>query len=397
MSSFERLRSCFRPAAYLGRNPLTLCGAVLTTSSAVTLIAFWLFDIAIGGTNHPYVGLIFFLILPGIFLIGLLLMPIGALMHRHKLAKAGELPTQYPRVDLTMPDLRRALGWVGGLTVANIIIFSVGSYRGVEYMGSVKFCGQTCHVVMQPEFTAYENSPHERVECVQCHIGPGASWFVRSKLSGIRQVYAVTFHTYDRPIPSPVQNLRPARETCEQCHWPQNFTGSRLVVIRKFSEDEKNTELTTVLLLKIGGHTWDGNIGIHGRHLDTNSPIEYVSSDRQRQTILQVSYRDDSGQRLTYTNTDSKPTEQQIAAGEHRIMDCIDCHNRPTHIFQLPDRAVDQAMAQGRISAGLPYIRKKAVEVLKVKYPDRDTATSQIAAALTDYYQKSYPEVYRDK
>lgn len=397
MSSFERFRSWFRPAAYLGRNPLTLAGAVLTTSSAITLIAFWLFDIAIGGTIHPYVGLIFFLVLPGIFVIGLLLMPLGVVLHRYQLAKAGQLPTQYPKVDLYMPALRQALGWVAGLTVSNIIIFSVGSYRGVEYMDSVKFCGQTCHVVMQPEFTAYQNSAHQRVECVQCHIGPGASWFVRSKLSGVRQVYAVTFHTYDRPIPAPVQNLRPARETCEQCHWPQAFVGNRLIVLRKFSEDEKNTELTTVLLLKIGGHTWDGAVGIHGRHLDTKSPIEYVSTDRQRQTIVRVSYTDSSGKPTVFTSTDAKPTAQQLAAGEHRIMDCIDCHNRPTHTFQLPDRALDQAMAQGSISPDLPYIKKQAVEVLKASYPDRDTAARQIAASLDDFYRNSYPDVYRDK
>jgi len=397
MSLSERLGSWFRPAAYLGRNPLSLAGAILTTSSAVTLIAFWLVDIAIGGTIHPYVGLIFFLMLPGIFVIGLILMPIGVLLHRYQLVKAGELPVEYPKIDFSMPDIRKALGWVGGLTLANIIIFSVGSYRGVEYMDSVKFCGQTCHVVMQPEFTAYENSPHQRVECVQCHIGPGASWFVRSKLSGVRQVYAVTFHTYDRPIPVPVQNLRPARETCEQCHWPQNFTGNRLVVFRKFSEDEKNTELTTVLLLKIGGHTWDGAVGIHGRHLDTNSPIEYVSTDRQRQTIVQVSYADNSGKQVIYTSTDAKPTAQQIAAGEHRVMDCIDCHNRPTHTFQLPERALDQAMSQGRISPELPYIKKQAVEALKANYPDRDTAAREIASKLEDFYRKSYPDLYRDK
>jgi nitrate/TMAO reductase-like tetraheme cytochrome c subunit len=397
MSVFERIRREFRPAAYLGRNPLTLAGAVLTTSSAITLIAFWLFDLAVGGAIHPYVGVIFFLILPSIFGLGLLLMPIGVLWRRHNLLRAGELPAEYPQVDLSIPELRQALGWVGGLTVANVIIFSIGSYRGIEYMDSVRFCGQTCHVVMQPEFTAYQNSPHQRVECVECHIGPGAPWFVRSKVSGLRQVYAVTFHTYDRPIPSPVQNLRPSRETCEQCHWPQVFTGNKLEVVRKFSEDEKNTELTTVLLLKIGGHTWNGSVGIHGRHLDTRSPIDYISTDRERQTIAQVSYTDNSAKRIVFTSTDTKPTAEELAVGEHRTMDCIDCHNRPTHSFELPERALDEAMAQGRISPELPYIKKQAVELLKVKYPDRDAAARQIAASLNDFYSKSYPDVYGAK
>jgi len=397
MSSFERLRLWSRPVAYLSRNPITLAGAVLTTSSALTLIVFWLFDLLAGGGVNPYVGLIFYLILPAIFVFGLFLMPVGALLERNRLAKAGQLPGQYPRVDFSVPAFRQAFGWVAGLTAANIVIFSIGAYRGVEYMDGVKFCGQTCHIVMQPEFTAYQNSPHQRVECVQCHIGPGASWFVRSKLSGVRQVYAVTFHTYERPIPVPVRNLRPARETCEQCHWPQNFIGNRLVVFREFSEDAQNTELTTVLLLKIGGHTWNGAIGIHGRHLDTNSPIEYVSTDRERQTIAQVSYNDGPGTRLVYTTTESVPTTEQLAKGEHRIMDCIDCHNRPTHTFELPERALDEAMTQGRISAELPFIKKQAVEVLKAQYPDRDAAVRQIPASLDNFYRKSYPDVYRDK
>ena len=397
MSLAQRIGPWFRPAAYLGRNRLTLAGAVLTTSSAITLIGFWLLDIVLGGTIPPYAGVIFFLILPGILVIGLILMPIGVLWRRFALARAGTLPAIYPQFDLTMSTVRQAVSWVAGLTLANVIILSMASYRGVEYMDSAKFCGQTCHTVMQPEFTSHENSPHQRVACVACHIGPGASWFVRSKLSGLHQVYAVVFHTYDRPIPSPVEQLRPSRETCEQCHWPQVFTGNKLVVIRQFSEDEKNTELTTVLLLKIGGHTWNGGVGIHGAHLDSKAPVEYISTDRQRQNIVQVAYTDNSGQRTIFTSSDPSPTSAQLAAGEHRIMDCVDCHNRPTHTFQLPEEAVDQAMAQGSISPELPYVRKEAVAVLNVNYPDRDTASREIASSLEAFYRGSYPDVYQNK
>jgi NapC/NirT cytochrome c family, N-terminal region len=397
MSPLDRIRSWLRPAVYLGRNSLTLTGAVLTTSSAFTLLAFWVFNILMARSIDPYMGIIFFLILPGIFVMGLVLIPVGEILQRRRLIAAGELPSVYPKVDFAEPLLRRAFAWTGGLTMANVIIFSVASYEGVSYMDTPQFCGQTCHTVMQPEYTAYLHSPHQRVECVGCHIGPGAGWFVKSKLSGVRQVFAVTFHTYDRPIPSPVYQLRPARETCEQCHWPQIFTGNKLDLIRKFSEDEKNTELTTVLLLKIGGRTWDGDVGIHGRHLNTKSPIEYIAIDRQRQVIAQVSYKDGSDKQIVFTSTDTKPTAAQLAAGEHRTMDCIDCHDRPTHIFQLPERAVDQAMAQGSISPEVPFIRKKAVEVLKVNYPDRDTASRQIAATLDGFYRASYPDVYRDK
>jgi hypothetical protein len=264
-------------------------------------------------------------------------------------------------------------------------------------MDTTTFCGQTCHTVMAPEFSAYQNSPHSRVECVQCHIGPGAGWFVRSKLSGLRQVLAVTFKTYSRPIPSPVKYLRPARETCEVCHWPQRFSGDKFLVKTNYKDDEKNSALTTALVLKIGGRTWQGSVGIHGRHLDEGSRIRYVSIDEQRQVIPVVYYTDDKGKTIEYVSSDIKATKEQLAKGENRAMDCIDCHNRPTHAFELPENAVDLRMERGLISPDLPYIRKKAVELLKVDYPDRDTAKSRIVDAINNYYRMTYPEVYNTK
>ncbi len=393
----EHLAGWVRPVAYFGNNAISLAGAVITTSSAITLIGFWAFDLFGRGSVNPYLGLLLLLILPGIFVLGLILIPIGVLLRRHELARAGEIPHVYPKIDLGNPVFRHFASWVAGLTAANLVIFGIASYRGVEYMDSARFCGQTCHTVMQPEFTAYQQSPHQRVSCVQCHIGPGAGWFVRSKVSGVRQIVAVTFHTYERPIPTPVEQLRPARETCEQCHWPQRFTGDKFIVRTKYSDDEKNTALTTVLLLKVGGRTFQGAVGIHGRHLNDHSRVQYISTDRQRQVIPEVDYLDDNGKTVAFLSTDAKPTPQQLASGEHRTMDCVDCHNRPTHVFQLPDRAVDEAMSEGRISPELPFIKKTAVQVLNAGYPDRSAAASKIDASLHEWYRASYPAVYRDK
>jgi hypothetical protein len=279
-------------------------------------------------------------------------------------------------------------------TFLNVIIFGTASYRGVAYMDSTQFCGQTCHTVMTPEFTAYQGSPHAHVNCVECHIGPGAGWFVRSKLSGVRQVFAVTFHTYSRPIHAPVKFLRPARETCEQCHWPQRFTGDKFMVKKTYKDDEKNSEQTTVLLLKVGGRTWQGSVGIHGRHLDEGARIRYISTDDQRQVIPVVYYTDDKGKTVEYVSSDIQATKQQLEAGEHRSMDCVDCHNRPTHAFELPENAVNSQMAAGLISPELPFIRKKAVELLKVDYPDRDTAHQKIVEGVKDFYRTNYLSVY---
>jgi hypothetical protein len=391
----ERLALWFRPAFYLGQNAITLIGAVLTTSSAFTMIFFWAFELFIGGHFHPYIGILIFLILPGIFVAGLLLIPTGLWWRRRTLRRKGELPDEYPKIDFGQPMLRRTFAVVSGLTVLNGGILGTATYRGVEYMESVQFCGQTCHTVMIPEFTAYQNSPHQRVGCVQCHIGPGAPWFVRSKLSGVRQVFAVTFKTYSRPIPSPVQHLRPARETCEQCHWPQKFSGDKFVVRTQYSEDEANTPMTTVLVLKIGGVTHQGRIGIHGRHLDTFERISYISTDGRRQVIPRVSYVDDDGKTIEFVAQDVTLTPEDLARAESRKMDCVDCHNRPTHAFELPQRAVDKAMYEGRISPQLPWIKKKAVEVLRAEYPDRQTASLKIIQTLADFYKTSYPEIYK--
>jgi hypothetical protein len=346
------------------------------------------------GPPHPYIGLLVFLILPGIFALSLLLIPLGIWLRRRSLLASGKLPEIFPAIDLGLPVVRRTLEYVAAATVLNLLIVGTASYRGVQYMDSTEFCGQTCHTVMDPEFTAYQNSPHSRVDCVACHIGPGASWFVRSKLSGLRQVFAVTFHTYSRPIPSPVEHLRPARETCEQCHWPQRFTGGKFLVNTSYKDDEKNTPQKDVLLLKVGGGTWRGSVGIHGRHLADNARIRYISTDAERQTIPAVFYTDDTGKTTEFISSDAKATKEQLDKGEHRVMDCVDCHNRPTHAFDLPDNAVDKQMSIGLISPDLPYIRKKAVEVLKLDYPTRDVAQQRITGELNNFYRTNYPQIY---
>jgi nitrate/TMAO reductase-like tetraheme cytochrome c subunit len=397
MSAQNTVRNWARLLYFLSQNVISLIGVVLTTSTAVTMIAFWIYDFMLQGPPHPYVGILIFLILPGLFVFGLLLIPLGILLRRKKLRGAGELPMAYPEIDLRVPVVRSALLFIGIATVLNILIFTFASYQGVAYMDTTTFCGQTCHTVMQPEFSAYQNSPHARVNCVECHIGPGAGWFVKSKLSGVRQVFAVTFKTYSRPIPSPVKYLRPARETCEQCHWPQRFSGDKFIVKTDYKDDEKNTPETTALVLKIGGRTWQGSVGIHGRHLDQGSRIRYIATDEQRQVIPVVYYTDDKGKTVEYVSTDIKVSKEQLAKSEKRVMDCIDCHNRPTHAFELPESAVDLRIYRGLISAELPFIKKKAVELLKADYPDRDTAQKKIVEGVTSYYRSTYPDIYNTK
>ena len=398
MSLGERVRDLTRLAFQLGNNWITLTGAALTTSSAFVLVWFWFMELTSPRSVHPYAGILLFIILPALFVIGLVLIPLGILRVRRQRRLAGEAPQPLQAVDFRQPAVRRLLTLIGILTFINVSIMGTAGLKSVEYMDSNQFCGLTCHTVMSPEYTAFLGSPHSRVGCAQCHIGHGAPALVRAKISGTRQLFAVAFGTYSRPIPSPVEHLRPARETCEQCHWPQKFTNDKLIVRTHYADDEANTASTSILLLKIGGHTPNGTTGIHGRHLDAMERISYVTTDRRRQEIPKVVYRDDNGQTVEYVTDEFKNLpKEKLDKATTRGMDCIDCHNRPTHAFQLPDRAMDKMLVEKRISTELPFIKKKAVELLKVDYADQKDAAAKIPVALADYYRNTYPEIFKHK
>jgi nitrate/TMAO reductase-like tetraheme cytochrome c subunit len=386
----QRLRDWSIPVLALGSNNLTLVGAVLTTSAGLTLVGLFFVELLQGGPSSPYAGIVFYLILPGVFALGLALMPLGVFWRRRRLRASGEGRPAPIRLSWADPLMRRAMVLAGGATVANVLIMGAASYKGIEEMDSVQFCGLTCHSVMAPEYAAYEGSPHSRVACVDCHIGPGAPWFVRSKLSGTRQIFAVAFGTYSRPIPSPVEHLRPARETCEQCHWPAKFQGDRLLVKTSYAEDEANTPSYTVLLLKVGGRTYGHSIGIHGRHLGKEGRVVYETSDRKRSVITRVSYREDDGSQVEFVADDGA----DAPVVERRTMDCMDCHNRPTHTFQMPGPALDKAISEGGISSKLPFVKKEALALLKATYPDQATARRKIHEGLTTFYQQKYPKVW---
>jgi hypothetical protein len=369
------------------RSPVSVAGMVLTTISAVLFVVVFLADL-FGWHSNPYVGIIFFLILPGVFLFGLALIPLGAWVERRRRAH-GYAPSEvrWPKLDLNDPAQRRTAVLIFALTMANVVIVSLAAYRGVEYMDSPQFCGQVCHTVMKPEFTAYQDGPHSRVTCVQCHIGPGASWFARSKISGMRQVLAVSFHTYSRPIPSPVQNLRPAREVCEQCHWPEKFHGDLVRRVYEYGADEKNTENVTTLRVHVGGGSERLGIaqGIHW-HMNVANQVEYITTDDKRQVIPWVRVTDRSGAVREYAAPGITP--EQLARGERRRMDCMDCHNRPSHpMAATPERAVDEMIARGAIPKDMPFVRREAVKSLKVDYPTEAAAATGISRSLREFYQ----------
>jgi hypothetical protein len=244
---------------------------------------------------------------------------------------------------------------------------------------------------MEPHFAAHQAGPHARVACVACHVGPGAGALVESKLAGTRQLWQIVTGNVPRPVPSPVHAMRPARDTCEGCHWPEKFHGNEVKVIREYAEDEQNTETETPLTLYVGGGSAALGVGtgIHW-HMNLDNQIEYIAADSRREVIPYVQLRDRDGTVREFVVDGTAP--EALAAGERRRMDCLDCHNRPAHTFvATPERAIDEAIARGQIPRELPFVRREAVAAIAAEYPDRQRALQAIAAKLRDHYPSGEP------
>lgn len=379
-------------------NWISLTGTGLTTASAFLFLLLFLIHVVSEHGGSPYLGILSFLILPALFVLGLVLIPVGLQLERRRrkraLAAGESAPPEFPVLDFNRPQMRKAGLIFLAATAANVLILGVGTYKGVEVMESTAFCGTACHTVMQPQHTSHARSPHARVRCVECHIGEGANWFVKSKLSGSWQVVSVAFNLYPRPIAAPVHNLRPARETCEQCHWPNKFVGDRFRVRTHFSEDEANTETKTVLVLKVGGRQAGRSQGIHW-HVDPDHVVRY-RSDPKRQVIYEVEMdaKDGTTRRFKGPAADSPEAAQ---ATEWRTMDCVDCHNRPTHVYRPAAVELDAAILDRRIDPALPYVRREGLKALQAEYPSHAAARAGIAKAIAEFYAASYPQLAAEK
>jgi nitrate/TMAO reductase-like tetraheme cytochrome c subunit len=364
---------------------VSLTGLALSLTALIS----WMFVLPVhirGHVDNPYIGVLVFIVIPLIFFTGLALVPLGVYLGWRRVKKGMKQSMTDPKL-----ALRRLAILLASATVLNVIVGTQFTYRAVEHMESVQFCGQTCHV-MKPEFSAFQNSPHSRLQCVDCHVAPGAGGWVASKVAGSRQLMGVVFNNYPRPIPSALESdkLVPARQTCEQCHWPDKFGGARLLVKLKYSEDESNTESQTVLVMLIGGN----NIrSIHGSHFGNGVKIRFAAADKKRQTIPWVERENSiTGDRREYLAAGSTP--ESVKSLPVYEMQCVDCHNRPTHTFELPERAVDNALALGTIPVSLPYLKKQAVQVLKTQYESNPEATAKIPATLAAYYQKNHRSLF---
>jgi len=359
-----------------------MAGGVVAAGSLFAFLLLFLLD-QLAQFSNPYIGILTYLVAPGFLVSGLLLILVGVLVQYRLGVRAGRLGLKL-QFDLTHPRDRRYLGYFILGSVGFLFITAVGSYYTYHFTESVQFCGQACHTVMQPEMVTYAHSPHARVACTSCHIGPGATWFVRSKLSGTYQVYATLFNKYPRPIPTPVKNLRPAQETCEECHWPKEFVGDVDRTFVTYLSDKTNTPFTIRMLLKVGGaDPTHGPVGGIHWHMSVNNKVEYIHTDVGRQKIPWVRITDPQGVVTVYRTPDFTNNIQNYRI---RVMDCMDCHNRPSHVYTPPNEAVDLALRLGQLDAGLPWVKTNAVDLLVRKYATVTEALQTIATTLNEKY-----------
>lgn len=373
---------------------ISLVGAIIALAAVVMMLALIAIQVS-GFQGGAYLGILTYILLPALLALGVVLVPVG-MWRRRKLAAAALAHDQSPAPPLPVIDLNdeRTRGVVlasVAVGLVSAVVIAGATYKGVEVMESVEFCGTACHTVMQPEHTAFQRSAHSRLRCADCHIGPGADWFVKSKITGSWQMVAVAFNLYPTPIPSPVHSLRPARETCEQCHWPTKQVGDKLLVRTKFAADEGNSPTQTVLLMKVGGQQGTTVAsGIHW-HVDPGVKVRFLS-DSSRQNIYDVEMTSPDGKVKLF-----KTAEKPKGPVEWRSMDCVDCHNRPSHTFKMPTVEIDSAMTDGRIDKTLPFVKREGLRVLQVAYASHEEARTKIASEIEGFYKGKYAELAASK
>jgi len=376
------------------RNPISGVGVALTTASGL-LFLFLLAVQLLGLLQNPYAGIVVFVFVPAIFVVGLVLIPIGLSIERRRTAR-GVVRPAWPRIDLNDPGIRRTMFLLMAATLVNVGIVSIASYGAVEYTESQSFCGEACHSVMEPEFVAHQRGPHGRVPCVACHVGSGAGGFLTAKLNGTRQLALAVTGNHARPIPTPIDSIPGVANSCENCHHPDRFVGDVIKIIYEHADDEANTQTSTTLRIHVGGPiggTGTGT-GIHW-HMNRANQVEFVALDEKREQIPYVRVSTPEGRLREYFAEGVTPAD--IEDKPRRRMDCLDCHNRPAHRFaSSPEREVDAAIGAGQISAKIPFVRRETVRALRGEYGTQEIALRVIDRSIREAMNARLPQAFEE-
>jgi len=365
-------------------HPLAVLGVVTATASAVVFFALLIAMIA-GLFPNPYAGLVVFIAIPAVFVLGLLLIPLGVSLRRRTLKRHPETVSDWPVIDFRRTSVRRTALVITALTAVNAIIVLLAGYGSLHWMESPQFCGQVCHTPMHPQFSAWQGGMHSRIACADCHISDGAEGFAYAKLSGVRQLWHVIRNSYPQPI-APGAHMPPGAQAriCAGCHNPERIVGDRVKVFREYAEDETNSETMSALQMHLSVTT-SSERAIHW-HANPAVRVEYVATDAERQTIPYVKVTNAQGQVKEYVAPDT--SEQTIRDGTRHVMDCVDCHNTVGHpISQTPERAIDQAIAAATVNRELPFARREGIRLVKADYPNQEAALRAIDEGLRQFYK----------
>lgn len=373
-----------KPRLFFFNNWISLTGAVIAIGSAFSFIFLFAIDLFAKG-NNAYLGILTYIISPAFLILGLSLMLIGWLRYRRKIRqRETDKASRGLSFDLANPRHRRKLIGFGIGSFVFLILSAIGSYKTYHVTESNEFCGLVCHTVMEPEYTSHPIGAHARVACVQCHIGSGATSYLKAKLNGLNQVYSVALNKYDHPIEMPLKNMRPASEICEQCHSPEKYTGNLDRIYPSYLADDENTPYTVRMSLKVGGADPRRGPpeGIHW-HMSADHSLEFIAEDEKLQVIPWVRVTKNTGEVVEYITPDfeGNPADYTI----HK-MDCMDCHNRPAHAYTAPGEAINESLYLGKLSTTLSGIKRLGVELLIGEYTDKQAAFDAIAAGLTSAY-----------
>src|SRR6266545_3885259 len=370
-------------------HPCSTIGIALTTVSAVLFLSLWALDAA-GWIRNPYVGLLAFIAIPALFVSGLLLIPLGAWLSRRRARRGLKTQPDWPRVDLNVARTRRVVWWVLVATVVNLVIITAAGFQAVHYVDSPAFCGSVCHAPMQPQFVQWQAGPHAQIACVECHVGNERGSFIKAKIAGTRRLAHMISGTYPRPIVAAAATIPAAAFTCVQCHSTALFSGDKLAVIRTYADDEANSESKTTLRLHIGvGPSAAKDEGSIHWHAQPGRTIEYAATDAQENTIPWVRVTERDGRTRTFV---IDGVNAATAPAAPRRMDCLACHNLPAHPFAASaDRAVDAAIADGRLDRSLPYVRRETVKALTTAHATAGHVEDGVGRALRGFYGATYP------
>jgi hypothetical protein len=377
-------------ARSLYRHPLAAVGGSLILAGVFAFVVLVALDLT-AGTANPYRSLVTFVAAPAVVLIGLIIFLVGVRVQIAHARSRGETVRFHLRVEPTDPNYRRNLWLFAGLSLLFVLVIAYSGFQAFEATDSVTFCADTCHTVMGPQAVAHQESAHARVNCVECHIGPGGTSWVKAKVNGIRQLWGVLTGEYDRPIHTPVATLRGAEEVCEECHWSEDFKGQKFINATHYLTDEANSPWTVSLLINVGGGPEDGvHEGIHWHMFEANA-MEYIATDDKREEIDWVRVTNRDGSTVVYADPNGAPDPDDPDV-EVRTFDCLDCHNRPSHVFESPAYLMDVELASGVIDSNIPFIKRVGLDLLNATYESKDLGVAEIPAELFEYYETNYPD-----